>query len=329
MSSYFDIVSIDIKEKDKWTDAISKVTVSVYLTWDYCNFLSGKYNGKIKLLKISNLSSGMLVCYSTRSKKEGFDDVYSIYGIGGMEIWGEEKEKLFQSLDDYFFHHNVITYFFMLHPKDFSLNDVRVQKYRTIYSLDLKESLDTLWKNINSNHKYEINKILKSVDYNIVSDKKEIIEGFKKLYNQTLNRVKASDVYFFDENSIDMLFESNISEVLAISFKNEIQCVIVFLKYGEWSEYYINASSDEGRIASRFLIWEMIKKMKESNVQYVNLGGGVVDGDTLDDFKRRFGGIKKDIGICKRIVNELEYNRLCDQYNVDLSENYFPSYWKK
>lgn len=327
MSLHTKIEFSTLFEEEKWKKMLENIQVSVYMTWEYCNFFSAKYNNDINLLKISNDKSSLILCYTSRSKINIQSDIYSIYGFGGLMFSGEKNEHLYRELSDYLQSKSVTTTFLMIHPKDH--NDFFIENYRTTYVVDLKLELDELWKKIHSNHKYEINRFKKANECFISFDKNELFNEFKILYKETITRVSASSVYDFSDEELHSLFMSPLSFVSGMIFDDKIQCVVIFLTNHGWSEYFINASTEIGRVATRLLIWESIIKLKESGVKYLNLGGGVAEGDQLDSFKRRFGGDSRFSGIFKSIINQTQYNSLCEHFKVDLSTNYFPSYWKK
>ena len=67
--------------------------------------------------------------------------------------------------------------------------------------------------------------------------------------------------------------------------------------------------------------------LKEQGIKNINLGGGVKEGDFLDDFKRRFGGKAMPIGKLTGVVNRAKYDELCKEFCLDEGTNYFPPYW--
>ena len=327
MSEFVEIEKSTVFEKEKWNSLINNIPASVYMTWEYCNIFRLKYNDDINLLKISNEISSLIICYSSRSKINNQKDIFSIYGFGGLVFFGQNHQVLLSELLIYLKSRSVTTSFLMIHPKDHS--NVFAENYRTTYVIDLQNNVDMLWKQLHSNHKYEINRFKKSYGFQISYDKIELFNDFKKLYKNTLTRVSASSVYDFSDDELYNLFMSPLSFVAGMFFNDQIQCVVVFLSYQNWSEYFINASTEIGRFATRSLIWESMIRLKESGVKHLNLGGGVSEGDHLDSFKRRFGGNACYSGIYKSIINQTEYSSLCEQFKVDLSSDYFPSYWRK
>ncbi len=329
MEAEVDILNITIKEKEDWDIALQGSNVSVYSTWQYCNIIGQNYSEDISLLKISSGASGMIAVYTSRSKDGEYKDIYSPYGMGGVYFWGEDTVEIIIIFEKWLREHKIVTYFLMLHPKDVLSNNNYIEQYRAVYKLSVNEPNTNIWKKIHSNHKYEINKYCNNVEFGLIEDKTVLKPFFKELYFNTLKRVNAAETYYFSDTTLDLLFNSDITIGLGLKVGNEINCVVIFLKYNNWAEYYINASTIEGRAASRLLLWEMFKRLKEQGISLINLGGGVTDGDYLDDFKRRFGGDQVNIGLFKGISMQEEYNRLCEENGLSLTDKYFPPYWRK
>ena len=198
--------------------------------------------------------------------------------------------------------------------------------FRSIYSLNLTQDTSVLWKNLDSNHRYEINKFSKQ-SHEIVTDKSRLKLPLLKLYQETFQRVVANDTYNFSDEFLSTLLDSDITYAFGSSIEEEIECVILILVKNNWAEYYINASSNVGRNSTRALIWHAIIHLKEMGICFLNLGGGINENDSLDQFKKRFGGKKTNLYLFKGITSSLEFDKLCKDFNTStVSTNFFPPY---
>ena len=72
-----------------------------------------------------------------------------------------------------------------------------------------------------------------------------------------------------------------------------------------------------------------IEKLKEFGVERLNLGGGVREEDSLDQFKRRFGGEPLKGQVLKQVFDKEKYDYLRKTYCSEKFKNsdYFPPYW--
>lgn len=320
------IEEISIENKDSWSKLHESRSTDPYMSWEYCQVIDDKYEFGITLLCIENGNNGIMLTYAKRSKKKDYFDLFTPYGMGGLEIWGEETESIIQSLLKYLGSKQYVTYYLLCSADQFNQNNEIFITHRTTYNLNLNKSVEELWKEIHKNHKYEIKKI-KQDDFKIIYEKSTLKDDFIDLYKQTIIRVNASSVYSYEPSTLLNLINSNMSELIGASINNEIVCIVLFIKFKKKAEYFINASTYEGRFASRKLIWEMIVNLKEHGIENINLGGGVKEGDFLDDFKRRFGGKAMPMGKLTGVIDHAKYDELCKEFCHNESTGYFPPYW--
>jgi hypothetical protein len=322
----FKITNCDVLDKDSWNDAITGLDVSVYFSWEYLSIIRSNYPNGIYLLKIFNDSSGIVTFYTYRTKDQKYYDIYSPYGSDGIYIWGHSDEVLINFVE-YLKKNNIVTYYMMNHPMYKNNNRECIIQCRNIYTMDLTKETEVLWKDMHANHRYEINKLTKQNIY-LEYDKSKLKSAFLTLYRETFSRVQANISYNFTDEFLSDILRSDLTLALGAVIDENIECVVLFLVKDKSAEYFINASSLSGRTASRYLIWEMIRQLKDIGVTYLNLGGGVVDNDSLDQFKKRFGGQKTTLNMFSGVALETEFERLCFEHsNLDETIKFFPPYW--
>src|SRR5258705_11569517 len=98
--------------------------------------------------------------------------------------------------------------------------------------------------------------------------------------------------------------------VLGAILKEEIKAVIIVNYTQECAEYFLNAANEDGRSMTRSLLWEAIQRLKLLGVKKFNLGGGAIEGDQLENFKKRMGGDMTPISVYKKIINPEMYHKL-------------------
>ncbi len=327
MNIEFEILRVQINNRVGWEKALEGLTTSVYFSWEYLAPISINYNAGVSLVKISNKESGVIAFYTTRTKDNCVYDAYSPYALDGIYFWGNDIDIINKRLIDYFKDNQIVTYYLTAHPGFQKTNINIFQDHRTIYFLQIDKDIDELWQGLHPNHRYEINRFAK-INHEIVENKSILIEPLINLYQETTSRVNASSTYLFSKRALNDLNNSEIAYTLGAKINGIIECVVIFLYKGNRAEYFINASSDIGRQATRTLIWEAIKRLKIKGVSQINLGGGVSDNDHLDQFKRRFGGTSEKLLLMKGITSNDVYQMLCNTYNVSSDDNtYFPPYW--
>lgn len=329
MLNKFTSISVNLEDRKRWEKLTEDIKLSIFFSWEYLNAISSNYPNGIKLIKIENNQGGLVVVCSSKSKDNKVWDIFSPYGMDGIHYWGNNSSDSTLALQEYLRNNGIVTYYLYSHPLNSKYNPPFIEPGRSVYLLNIDVTVEEIWKNMHSNHKYEINKFNKG-DFEIIEDKTILVSEFISLYKETLTRVNASSVYDFSSEILQKLFNLEKSFALGVQIDKKIESIVLFLVWGDCAEYYINASSEIGRLATRSLIWEVIGRLKSMGISKINLGGGVYEGDNLDNFKRRFGGTKECLGICKGVAATKEYERLCREANVSLDkDNYFPPYWMK
>lgn len=329
---------IKLESPEIWNDSLSEIDHSYFHTWEYCQSLSKANQQEFFLLVINHSDYKIITTYSIRAKQKGFCDIYTPYGFGGIifKINENDSKKLnaeeFNTFWKEFGQKNdFVTSYMFNHPsfnipEDFKLNFVH---HHTIYNLDLTLSKEQLWSSLQKGHKYEINRSYKDSNFKIIKDKEVLFPKFIELYNETMHRVNATDVYFFKEDFLRAISFSDKGILIGAEYSGNIVAVVLFLFNGKIGEYFLSSADENYRIYSRVLIWEGILALKEKGVEILNMGGGVTENDSLDDFKRRFGGKSNSIFVRKDIFDEVKFNNLCELNSVDINNNnYFPPYWK-
>lgn len=160
-------------------------------------------------------------------------------------------------------------------------------------------------------------------NFKLVSNPATLKEAFTDLYQETIKRVGASHTYQFSKDFLDSIISLESSISLGIEVDNKIIAISLF-QYDETTvNYFINASTDEGRIYSTLLIDHAIKEACNLSANQFCLGGGVKDNDGLFQFKKRFGGMQKKIKSCKLICNDKKYQSLSE----GKTGKFFPAYY--
>jgi hypothetical protein len=108
-----------------------------------------------------------------------------------------------------------------------------------------------------------------------------------------------------------------------------IEAVTIFRYAGTRAEGFLNAATLEGRRHSRALYWQAMLDLRAAGVEEVNLGGGIVPGDGLSEFKERLGARRSPTLALKQGFDEARYEQACASVGVEVStDGYFPA-WRR
>ena len=328
--------TIELSSRKEWTTALYEIPSFPTHNWDYCHAMELNSGFRTRLHVFETCPKERCVIpLCERQKEQNKLDLVTPYGFGGF-IGTQNlltSPALKKAFFDYCLSQGYVTAYIQQHPL-FPLSTTiwgqHLETNHELYQLDLTNELNELWKNMSKGHKYALKKTMHDADCHVELDQGILKANFKKLYLETLERTRASAVYSFPEKSLDILLNSPNSLLLGIRDKKAVQAISLFLYTSVSGEYFLNATTEIGRNYSRHLIWLAIKKFKEMNIRSLNLGGGIKKGDSLADFKRRFGGYTLLAQTLKIIFFQQTFQDLCERYcgNDFSSAVYFPPYWQ-
>jgi hypothetical protein len=166
----------------------------------------------------------------------------------------------------------------------------------------------------------------KKLGVNLVEDRRALAKALQRLYPVTMARSGALAHYLFSSRTLELWTLDPGSLVIGAASGSEIEALSIFPYLGERAEYYITASSTEGRGLTAWLLWQGILRLQELGVRTLNLGGGVRPQDGLYQFKEKFGGRMAPLHAVRQIYQPGTYQRLCREANVPVGTTWFPAY---
>ena len=302
-------------------------------SWNYCAALAQSSQLECHLY-VGRLRESKVICpVSVRAKEGGYREIISPYGFGGVLMTGSlmNEKEFAEEWDQYWKEQGVVTAYIMQHPLCRLHAEVwksTVHEGPTLFTLDLKLPIEKLWQNMKNAHRYEIRKLQQKHGVHVVSDKQSLHHALFELYPQTLERVGASEVYYFSRTTLEMLIDMPDALAIGAACDGTVQAMSLFLTANGAADYFLNASSEEGKKYSRLLLWAGMTELQERKIPYLNLGGGAGQGGPLESFKRRFGGVQVRGQVIKQIFDRNRYDYLMKYAATREEQGYFPPYWK-
>ena len=216
-------------------------------------------------------------------------------------------------------------------PSDIlSVSSYNIYKKRNrSYILDLSKPLEFIKKNISSRKQTFLNKSLDNSRF-FVADLKER-KLFPDMFISFMKQVGSSKSSIFSIEYINkIIFSPNVLILgIKIDDKIELMHLIGLSKDKLTADFVFAASTIKGYKAGTMLVWEEIKFLKSKNVRRFHLGGGINEGDGIDEFKRQMGGQLMYNGGFKLIINDKLYNQeLIHSMNNFDDQSFFPIYLK-
>ena len=296
----------------------------IYFTPDYGKACEFSDNAIWELCKYKDL---IYVYLKRPIEYEGktYYDLITPYGYSGYYYEKKETYKEFiiifrKKAKD----RNYITEVLRQNPYlNINITGYDIIKSKTIYGINLENlNKDSYLKNTSKSNRRMIKKAIKNnlrferMEYNATN-----LEKFKVVYDITMKNLNSIKYYHFNKDYYKNL---NNCFLASVYIKNILCAMCIIFKYKNLLHYHIGGSILEYRQfgCNNFLHNNVINYGIENNFKLYVLGGGLKDGDSLSNFKRRLSNKVFDYTIYKNIINKEIYDKLSKNKNND----FFPPY---
>jgi Acetyltransferase (GNAT) domain len=149
--------------------------------------------------------------------------------------------------------------------------------------------------------------------------------GFLAAYEQTMRRTGAAGRYFFGATYFNRILEAERSWLaLAHAPDGEIAAASIAVQSDGFLHYYLSGSIDTHLRDSpmKNVVAALIELSGERGLP-LNLGGGILPGDALEEFKRGFANREQRWHVSEIVCDRETYNRLSAGRE---SNGFFPAY---
>ncbi|ELS03865.1 FemAB family [Xenococcus sp. PCC 7305] len=353
---YFDILTTN---SNQWREILTLIKHDIYQLPEYVA-LEGKRSNSIPQAflaideqKIFFVPYLIRSCQNILKTDKEILDVISPYGYPGIllseaakedhNFCGLALEKFRHSLQE----QNICSAFFRLHPilnenwHNIFAADALFANGTTV-SIDLKLPKEEIWSNTKSNHRNKINRCTKRFGLTTkITKLSQRLDVFCQLYEETMARVIAQDIYYSFNSEYFQQMDSEMSDRLYLCLVQSesgepasaglyTECGgIVQAAFGGISNNFVRQSPSILELdAMRW--WA-----KEQGYQYLHLGGGVGGSeDSVYKFKAGFSKLRHPFYTLRLIIDQEKYDYLVDlkarSHNIAVDElkqsNFFPAY---
>ncbi len=206
-------------------------------------------------------------------------------------------------------------------------------------SVNLKLSETEIWHQTRSEHRNKINKCKRDGLIARIVPFKQYINDFNVIYEETMVRVGASNLYYFGYE-----YFSHLSDALGeklhlciVELNQEITCAGLFTECCGIVQYHLGGTRTEFlKQAPTKLMFDYVRFWaKERGNEVFHLGGGVGGSkDSLYHFKAGFSKQRHTFLTLRLITDERQYLHLVDLHakslNIEaeklLKTDFFPAY---
>lgn len=326
-----EIINID---DCKWDEIVDDEIV--HFTRNYCKtYMSVDNSNPLLFYYQDNDTTAYQVMFKRKigSNLGEYYDLISPYGYGGWIIKGKYNSNIFNEYIELCKRSQCVCEFirFDLFRTDISkyYGDIKFISHNVVK--DVSKSHEKIFDDFERRVKKNIRKAIKNELNVIVDETGERIEEFLEIYYSTMERNHASNNYFFSKDFFKQLSKENScffhveSEGKIISTE-----MVLFDKLCSYS--FLGGTIDEffPLRPNEILKYEIMKWSYDHGLNYFVLGGGYGSDDGIFMYKKGLApnGIY-NFYVGNYIFNQEIYNSLCEENNIEISNDYFPAYRKE
>jgi hypothetical protein len=319
---------IPLAERTEWELALQSVPHAFAHTWASCRAMN-MTTGWPTYLYVWEDGTDRVVC-AVSERGQGSDvDVVTPYGFGGFAGTATNTDFL----DDWAKHARTRRYVCgyiglnpLLAPPELSQRNDYVEHSR-IYVLDLRKGIETLRGELSPDRRKKLARMDRD-GARVIDDQPRLRSYFLANIAAFLSSRGAGSVYAFTTSTWEALVDSDGVFLLGVeSASGELVTAYLFAHTPFCAENLFSVTTPVGRGYTTALLWEGIRRVRDLEVPWLNLGGGASPGDPIDYFKQRFGGTALPLGSLQQIYSPDVFARLSARAGVEASRtSYFPPY---
>ncbi|QIL76402.1 hypothetical protein [Hymenobacter sp. HDW8] len=318
---------IPLESRAHWEETLQDISYDFAHSWHSC-YAMHLTTGLDTYLYCFQDEDVKIVCPISERTFEGYVDIVTPYGFSGF-IGNKAFPEFQRYWKDFAKGRGYICGFISINPvisNQTYLENSDVYSYNSLYILDLRLSIEDLFSNLDRNRRRQL-KNWEQIAPQFITDKSILIDFFLENYHAFFQQKNASSGYLFSLETLSYIV--NLDNVLLVGFgDSKIEAVSVFAYTPHGAQALFHISLPEGRNHTMPLLWYAIQYLKSVNIPFLNMGGGLQDGDSIADFKQRCGAQKMPLSCLKQVYNADIYSILCKSVNADPNNKvgYFPPY---
>ena len=317
-----------------WRETLQKLRHDTYHLPEYVA-IEAKRNQTIgEALLVSRKDKILFVPYLLRScnhlasfseQVEETFDVLSPYGFPGILLSDSARKdpefvrQAFREFQQGLKSRGVCSAFLRLHP-------ILSDKFPELFpphtltdngetvSVDLSLDEAQIWTHTRKGHKSTINKCKRLGLVGNTVNLADYMDEFLAIYYETMDRVEAKDVYYFERDYFnDLLKLGDAVHLVTVESDNQIVCASVFFERCGIVQAHLGGTKTEFLWQSPFsLVFHHARLWAKSRGnKFMHIGGGVGGGkDKLSTFKTGFSRQRHQFFTMRLVIDEAKYNHL-------------------
>ncbi|NDJ17891.1 GNAT family N-acetyltransferase [Myxacorys almedinensis] len=343
---------------DLWVQTLQNFRYDIYHLPEYVSLEAYRTDAIPEAILVTEDERQFFVPYLLRRCDRLFDDhaetsdcfdVVSPYGYPGILLNDaainspEFLQKAIQQIMAEFSSKQICSAFFRLHPilnKGFEqvISTQLCQVAGETVSVNLELSETEIWSQTRSEHRNKINRTKRAGFRARIIPFEQDVDEFITIYNETMDRVNASESYYFDRKYFLNLSRLNQQTHLCIVEHNQqVACAGLFTECCGIVQYHLGGTKNQflKQAPSKLMFDHVRFWAKERGNRVFHLGGGVSGTkDSLYHFKAGFSKQRHTFLTLRFITDEIKYNHLVElqaktlgiETEKLLQTTFFPAY---
>jgi hypothetical protein len=316
---------ISLEKPEEWEQALAGVPHVFGHTWGSCGALSIG-NDPVSLY-VTEVGGVRVACPLIEKSIGGLRDVATPYGFSGITGTAPAPEfpaqwREFAAQRGYVAGYLAINALF---GDDTYADPEAVTIANQTYVLDLSQGIDGLWAGLSTNRKRQL-RDWDAGDHE--TEGEELAAFFVEHYPLTMERKEAAGRHRFPPATLAALCELPNAFLVGARAEGRLESVSIFGHTPYAGDFLFNAALPGCAHHSVGLIWSAVHRLVDLGIPWLNLGGGMSPGDSLADFKARFGARPLPMRAVKAVYDPPAYEDLCRRHGADPGDRdgFFPAY---
>jgi len=319
---------IPLDSRTDWDAALTDVPHAFAHTWASCQ-ATHLTTGLPTYLYRFELERVQIVCPIVERSCSGLVDIVTPYGFSGFA--GTDECPVFpRQWAEFAAARGYVCGYVGLNPLLWRESYGRppdVHQSNHIYVLDLSKSLEHLYAHLSENRRRQ----LRSWDHDsraLAHERPALIDFVLRHREEFLAARRASRASHLSASSLSLLLGQENVFLAGAGRDGMLEAVSAFAYTETVGDFLFNVSVAGGARHSALLIWYAVTRLKELKIPVLNLGGGIVENDSVAEFKKRFGATALPLKSLKQVYDRSAFEALCRGAGVDPDDRgrYFPPY---
>jgi hypothetical protein len=317
---------ISLAEQARWERALAEIPHVFGHTWGSCHAL-GLDGGGEPALYVAEGKGERVACPLIERPIEDRLDVATPYGFSGLTGTGPwpgfaEVWRKFAGERGYVAGYLAVNALF---GDETYADPETVTVANETFVIDLRDGVEGARERLSTNRRRQL-RDWRREDYEVGGE--EPAAFFVEQYPATMERKDAAARHRFGPATLAALCGLPDTFLVGARVDGRIESVSLFGFTSHAGDFIFNAALPGCAHHSVPLIWTALHVLIEQGVPWFNLGGGMSPGDSLADFKARFGATPLPMRAVKAVYDQAAYDDLCRRHGADPTDRdgFFPAY---